>query len=237
MIRRTPAEKRHFADHGWLQTYWLFSFSHYYDPANLHHGKLCVFNDDVVQPHRGFPRHPHDEMEIISIVLNGEMTHEDSMGNRMVIKRDDVQRMSAGTGLSHSEYNEGETPVHFFQIWIYPDKAGITPAYEQKKFDPSSYRNTLLAVASGQGHSGAVSFHTDAAIFRSLLEAGHELQFETGAERKGFLYLFDGTLQVNGLSLMKGDQARIEDEEKITLSTEAGGEFILIDVPEKQRRQ
>mgnify|MGYP001812022466 FL=1 len=123
-----PANQRHFTNMGWLQTYWLFSFSNYYDPANMGHGKLRVFNDDVVRPKTGFPTHPHEEMEIITIVLKGEISHKDSMGNGGVIRAGEVQRMSAGTGLTHSEYNEADLDLHFFQIWILPDESGLPPS-------------------------------------------------------------------------------------------------------------
>lgn len=129
MIKIIPKGKRHFSDFGWLKTYWLFSFSDYFDPDNTRFGALRVFNDDIVAPGTGFPTHPHREMEIITIVLEGEITHKDSMGNKMVIRAGDVQRMSAGTGIIHSEFNLGDEPVHFYQIWIYPDEAELQPGY------------------------------------------------------------------------------------------------------------
>ena len=156
------ADNRHFSDFGWLKTYWLFSFSSYFDPHNIQFGALRVFNDDIVQPGMGFPTHPHEEMEIVTIVLDGEMTHEDSMGNRTVIRAGDVQRMSAGTGLTHSEFNLARKPVHFHQIWIFPDTAGLRPSYDQKTFAPQARRNRLCPVASGQNLPRTVTFHTDA---------------------------------------------------------------------------
>ncbi len=174
MINIIRADDRHFSDFGWLKTYWLFSFSNYYDPNNIQFGAIRVFNDDVVEPGTGFPTHPHQEMEIITIVLKGEMTHQDSMGNKTVITAGDVQRMSAGTGLTHSEFNLATEPVHFYQIWIYPDQKGLQPSYDQKRFSPNDWNNRLLPVASGLNVPGTVTFHTNATIYRCHLEAGRE---------------------------------------------------------------
>src|SRR5512137_605268 len=166
------ASHRHHSDFGWLKTYWLFSFSNYFDPRNIQFGALRVFNDDVVEPGTGFPTHPHEEMEIITTVLDGEMTHQDSMGNRTVIKAGDVQRMSAGTGLTHSEFNLAAAPVHFYQIWIFPDTKGLNPTYDQRTFSSAIFTNRLVPVASGRGIRDTVTFHTDATIYRSELKAG-----------------------------------------------------------------
>jgi redox-sensitive bicupin YhaK (pirin superfamily) len=226
-----PASQRHFTDMGWLQTYWLFSFSNYYDPANMAHGKLRVFNDDVVRPGTGFPTHPHEEMEIVTIVLKGEISHKDSMGNGGVIRAGEVQRMSAGTGLTHSEFNEADEDLHFYQVWILPDQARLAPSYEQKKFTEADFRNVLFPLASGQGKDGAVSFHTDATIYRSQLAAGRQLAHATAADRKLFIYLTAGTLQVNGETLTEKDQARLDGVDKLTLAAGKDADFILIDVP------
>jgi hypothetical protein len=217
---------------GWLQTYWLFSFSNYYDPANMGHGKLRVFNDDVVRPGTGFPTHPHDEMEIITIVLEGEISHRDSMGNGGVVRAGEVQRMSAGTGLTHSEYNEGDRDLHFYQVWILPDEKGLAPSYEQKKVDPADFTNVLFPLASGQGQAGAVSFHTDATIYRSRLEAGRQVHHQTSADRKLFVYLTTGSLRVNGETLAARDQARLDGVETLELAADRVADFILIDVPD-----
>ena len=225
------AAGRHFNDFGWLKTYWLFSFASYYDPHNLQFGALRVFNDDVVEPGTGFPTHPHEEMEIITIVLDGEMTHQDSMGNKAVIKTGDVQRMSAGTGLTHSEYNLAEKPVHFFQIWVLPDTAGLEPSYDQRSFLPNSWHNRLLPVASGQGGDDAVTFNSDATIYRCQLDAGNKLRFDNTAGRRVFIYLIAGELRVDGLALHKEDQARIDTEKPLALEAGSDADFILIDVP------
>jgi hypothetical protein len=231
MIQIIPAAKRHFSDFGWLKTYWLFSFSSYYDPSNIQFGALRVFNDDVVEPKTGFPTHPHEEMEIVTIVLSGAVTHKDSMGNQTVIKAGDVQRMSAGTGLTHSEFNLAREPVHFYQIWIYPDLPGLKPSYDQKSFSPDSWKNRLLAVASGQGLHGAVTFHTYATLYRSELDAGQKIDFKTNESRRIFIYLASGSLGVNDKTLEANDQARVDLETDLELRAEGDSSFILIDVP------
>lgn len=227
------ANQRHFKDMGWLQTYWLFSFSNYYDPANMGHGKLRVFNDDVVRPGTGFPTHPHEEMEIITIVLKGKISHKDSMGNAGVIRAGEVQRMSAGTGLTHSEYNDADRDLHFYQVWILPDVVGLPPSYEQKEFTEDDFKNVLFPLASGQNHAGAVSFHTDATIYRSRLDASRQLEHRPSSDRKLFIYLTSGRLQVNGKALADRDQARIESVDRLELKAEQDADFILIDVPDK----
>jgi len=225
------AQDRHFNDFGWLKTYWLFSFANYYDPHNIQFGALRVFNDDVVAPGTGFPTHPHEEMEIITIVLDGEMTHRDSMGNQAVIKAGDVQRMSAGTGLTHSEFNLAKQPVHFYQIWILPDLPRLEPTYDQRNFTPNQWQNRLLPIASGQGLENVVSFHTDATIYRGQLDDGNRLNFDNTAGRRVFLYLIGGELTVDGLTLYQADQARVDTEKPLCLAAGADAEFILIDVP------
>lgn len=225
------ANERHFSDRGWLKTYWLFSFSDYYDPDNIQFGALRVFNDDVVEPGTGFPTHPHREMEIITIVLAGEMTHRDSMGNVAVIKPGDVQRMSAGIGLTHSEFNLAHKPVHFYQIWIFPDRAGLEPSYDQKSYDPARWRNRLLPVASGQCKEGAVTFHTDATIYRCALDKGGEVSHPDTKGRRLFLYLTGGEAGVNGETLRTSDQARADVEEPLVIRAREASEMILIDVP------
>ena len=231
MIKIIHSNQRHFSDFGWLKTYWLFSFSDYFDPENIQFGALRVFNDDVVAPGTGFPTHPHREMEIITIVLSGAVTHADSMGNKTVIRAGDVQRMSAGTGLTHSEFNLENEPVHFFQIWIYPDEPGLSPSYDQLSFSPEQWKNRLLPVASGQGLPGVVSFHTDATVYRANFDHNHTIKFKTTDSRRLFLYLSSGALDVNGKHLRHNDQARVDLEETVTLTATGDTGFILIDVP------
>src|SRR5713101_428210 len=231
MIQVVRANKRHFTDFEWLQTYWLFSFADYYDPENIQFGALRVFNDDVVQPQSGFGTHPHEEMEIITLVLDGEVTHEDSLGNKALIRAGDVQRMSAGTGIRHSEFNRSDNPVHFYQIWIHPDRRGLVPSYDQKRFTGASRKNRLLPVASGQGLPDVVTFHTDATIYLSELEAHHSLTFEADGSRRVFLYITDGDVEALGEQLHPQDQARIDPEAPLTLTARSAASFVLIDVP------
>ena len=231
MIEIIRADRRRFSDFGWLQTYWLFSFANYFDPRNIQFGALRVFNDDVVAPGTGFPTHPHEEMEIVTLVLDGEMTHADSMGNRTVIRAGDVQRMSAGTGPMHSEYNLADRPVRFYQIWIFPDASGLEPSYDQKTFDAAQWRNRLFAVASGQGIPNAVTFHTDASIYRASLDAGRDLVFERTGGRRVFVYVTRGGLSIQGLAVGAKDQARVDVEEPLSIRAERDSEFVLIDVP------
>jgi redox-sensitive bicupin YhaK (pirin superfamily) len=214
-----------------LKTYWLFSFSNYYDPHNIQFGALRVFNDDVVAPEGGFPTHPHEEMEIVTIVLEGEMTHKDSMGNTAVIKAGDVQRMSAGTGLTHSEFNLADKPVHFYQIWFFPDQAGLEPTYDQKSYDANKWKNKLFPVASGQDLAGAVTFHTAATIYRCALDAGKKVTHDVTAGRRIFIYLTNGEMAANGVNLMAEDQARIDIDEPLVLRAVKHSDLILIDVP------
>ena len=231
MIKIIPADQRHFSDFGWLKTYWLFSFSSYYDPDNIQFGALRVFNDDVVEPGTGFPTHPHEEMEIITVVLEGEMTHEDSMGNRSVIRKGDVQRMSAGTGLTHSEFNLADEPVHFCQIWIFPDERGLSPSYDQKRFDPAAWKNRMLPVASGQGLPNTVTFHTDATLYLADLDTGRDLVFETADSRRTFVYTTAGELAINEQAVREKDQARIDAEDTIHIKALKPSSLILINVP------
>ena len=231
MIKIIKADRRHFSGFGWLKTYWLFSFSNYYDPENIQFGALRVFNDDVVQPGTGFPVHPHKEMEIVTIVLSGEITHEDSMGNTAVIKAGDVQRMSAGTGLQHSEVNRGDRPAHFFQIWFHPDTLGLEPSYEQRTFADSSWNNYICPIASGQEFKDVVTFNTDATIYRAELHSGRSIDFETDSTRRLFVYVMSGNLDINDQKLAESDQARIDAEADLQFKSEGGAQFILIDVP------
>jgi len=231
MIDIIPADRRHFTDMGWLQTYWLFSFSSYYDPENLRHGSLRVFNDDVVQPHKGFGTHPHEEMEIITLVLEGEMEHRDTMGNVITIAANDVQRMTAGTGLQHSEWNNADRPVHFFQVWILPEKRGLTPSYDQKSFQPASWNNKLTLLAGSNGPDDAVTLNTDGYFYRATLEEGYRAEYYSGDNRNQFVYLIDGSIQLNDSQLVSRDQARISGEKSLILRAKTPADVLLIDIP------
>jgi redox-sensitive bicupin YhaK (pirin superfamily) len=231
MIKTIRADERHFSDIGWLKTYWLFSFDNYYDPSNIQFGSLRVFNDDVVKGNSGFPTHPHREMEIITIMLDGEITHEDSMGNRTTIKAGEVQRMSAGTGITHSEFNRSNEPLHLYQIWIHPDERRLQPSYDQKSFSLDAQKNQLLPVASGQGVKDVVTFHTDATIYMADFDAGHTIDYEIKDARGVFVYVTQGDLGINDARLTTKDQARIHEAGKLQLEAYDKTKFILIDVP------
>lgn len=231
MLQIIEAKNRHLRDRGWLQTHWLFSFGDYYDPENISHGSLRVFNDDIVQPHSGFATHPHDEMEIISVVLDGEMTHKDSMGNEMVVRQHDVQRMTAGTGLQHSEWNNSDNIVAFFQIWILPNKKGLEPSYDQKSFSPVDWKNRLTLLASHQPDKRAVKLNSEASIFRANLDSGMEISYEPHSSHCLFLYIIEGRVLVNGLHLKRRDQLRTQDEKQIVITAKEKNDFILIDIP------
>ncbi len=232
MIKIVKAAERHFADWGWLHTYWLFSFDDYYDPHNVHFGALRVFNDDVIEPGQGFPLHPHREMEIVTLVLEGEITHEDDAGHRGVVRAGDVQRMSAGTGVRHSEYNRGAVPLHLYQIWILPHTKGLTPSYEQKSFAGVARKNKLLPLASGRSEAGAVTMHADATIYAGELAAGRELAFATAPARHLFVYVTAGALTVNDAPLDVHDQARVSGEDELNFVAREDASFVLIDVPD-----
>ncbi len=231
MIRTIKANERHFSDFDWLKTYWLFSFDTYYDENNLNFGTLRVFNDDVVEPKTGFPPHFHKEMEIVTIVLDGEVTHQDSMKNKAVIKAGDVQRMSAGTGITHSEYNWGDKPVHFYQIWIYPDQNGLRPSYEQKSFSSLLKKNTLLPVVSGQGFKDVIKMHADSTIYLAEVEKGKSIDFKSDPSRGIFVYITNGDITINGQRFKNNDQARISDESNLRFRTDEDTKLALIDVP------
>jgi quercetin 2,3-dioxygenase len=231
MIQIIKSKDRHFNDFGWLQTYWLFSFSNYYDPENISHGGLRVFNDDVVKAQKGFDTHPHEEMEIISIILDGEMVHEDTMGNKITIKKNEVQRMTAGTGLYHSERNLSDKPVHFFQIWLTPDKRGLEPSYDQKGFKSDLWQNKIKLLASDTPGEGIVSLNTEADVYRATLERGKRLDLEFHENRKPFFYMIKGKAEVNKNRIETRDQARIENESSLEIVAIDSSEFILIDVP------
>jgi redox-sensitive bicupin YhaK (pirin superfamily) len=231
MINIIKSSNRHYNDMGWLKTYWLFSFSSYYDPKNVSHGMLRVFNDDIVEAHSGFDTHPHEEMEIISIVLDGEMVHKDTMGNEIVIRKNDVQRMTAGTGLYHSEHNVSDHAVHFYQIWINPDKKDLKPSYDQIAYSPDLWKNKLALLASDKAGEGVVTLNTDASLYRAELDKSKVVRLEVGNKRKAFIYVVNGTIEVNGKRLDKTDQARISEETSLHITAIDHAELLLIDIP------
>lgn len=228
MKQLIKAAKRHFNDFGWLKTYWLFSFSNYYDPENVQFGSLRVFNDDVVEPGQGFPTHPHEEMEIVSIVWGGQLSHADSMGNAGDIGPYEVQRMSAGTGLTHSEYNNSDTPTHFYQIWFLPDERGLEPSYAQKCFKPGDRKNTLVPVASGQGHEGAVRIHVDATVYLAELDEGQAVALPESGNARTFIYVRSGGITIGEVRLKAGDQLRVAGIDANQVIADVDASFSLI---------
>lgn len=232
MIELRKSDDRGIANFGWLYSRHSFSFGHYYDPRHTGFGPLLVINEDEVQPARGFGTHGHRDMEIISYVLEGELAHKDSMGNSSVLRYGDVQRMSAGTGVTHSEFNHSEAAgVHFLQIWIEPSTKGIAPGYEEKHFDAISKRNRLRLVASPDGSNGSVVIHQDARMYASLLDKDAQITHVLQPGRRAYLHLIRGALSVNGERLQGGDAAKIEGESLITIGDAEAAEFLLFDLP------
>ncbi|HEX2951043.1 MAG TPA: pirin family protein [Armatimonadota bacterium] len=235
MIRVIKAEQRHTRNVGWLQTAWLFSFDEYYDPSNIQFGALRVFNDDTIQPGKGFPGHPHREAEIITIPLSGAITHQDNMGNTGTIPAGDVQRMTAGTGVVHAEMNTGNEPVHLYQIWFIPDTPSLPPSYAQRHFAADEWHNRLLPIASGRGLPNTVPFHTDATIFRGDFDHGVTFNYPIDNYRCIFIYLTAGSITVNGIRLATHDQARISKEQSLDIHVNETASLVLIDLPPCER--
>jgi redox-sensitive bicupin YhaK (pirin superfamily) len=231
MLQAIKSSERHLSDHGWLKSYLLFSFSDYRDPKNMEWGALRVFNDDTIGPRNGFPPHPHSEMEVVTIVLDGEITHKDGMGNEASFSSGQVQSMTAGTGVVHSEFNLGITPLHIYQLWIRPSKPKLAPSYDRKQYSLIDMKNRLLPLASGQGMKGAAKINADATVYRSELDAGKWIEFKTSPSRKLFIYLTYGRIEVNGRTLTTNDQARIENETLIKIKGKRRTDFVLVDVP------
>jgi redox-sensitive bicupin YhaK (pirin superfamily) len=231
MITLRKSSDRGHADHGWLQSQHSFSFADYYDAQHMGWGPLRVINEDRVEPGKGFGTHGHRDMEIVSYVLSGELQHKDSMGNGTLIRPGDVQRMSAGTGVRHSEFNPSPTtPVHFLQIWIEPESSGLAPEYEQKFFPSEDKRGRLRLVASRDGRDGSVTVHQQADLYASLLPAGEQLSFLLASGHLAYLHLISGGLRVNGIALETGDAARIEAEQELHMVADAAAELLLFDL-------
>jgi|SRR4051812_11268949 redox-sensitive bicupin YhaK (pirin superfamily) len=231
MMTIRKSEDRGHADHGWLDTHHTFSFADYYDRQHMGFGPLRVLNDDTVTGGEGFPPHSHRDMEIISYVLEGALEHKDSMGTGSVIRPGDVQRMSAGPGVTHSEYNASPSePVHFLQIWILPQRPGLPAGYEQKHFGEDEKRGRLRLVASPDGAEGSVRIQQDARMFATLLGGGQAVKHDLGG-RKAWVHVARGTAEVNGQTLRAGDGAAFEGEPQVSLSSADSGEVLLFDFP------
>lgn len=233
MFEIFKAEERYTANHGWLKSNFSFSFAEYYDPANLQFGPMRVLNDDFVQPLRGFGAHPHREMEIVSIVLKGQLKHEDSTGETTITTFGGIQRMSAGTGVVHSEVNpSGTEEVNFLQLWFLPEKAGLTPSYEKTEFDPEKLKNNLLPVVSKKSGENTAFIHQDLTIYLADLENGKEITFEQEQGRRIFFFVIEGNLTINeDWTLNKRDSARILEQPVLKITANHEARFMLIDLP------
>ena len=232
MINVRNAAKRGTADFGWLESRHTFSFGDYYDPKQMGFGSLRVINEDRVSPGKGFGVHGHRDMEIISYVIEGALEHKDSIGTGSVIRPGDVQVMSAGTGIRHSEFNHSPTePVHFLQIWVVPDREGITPRYEQKTFPDTEKRGRLCLVGSADGRDGSVVIHQDVELFATLLSTGKQVTHAFRAGRKGWLQIVRGVAVMNGHDLGAGDGVAVQEEPALTVrARDVGTEILVFDL-------
>ena len=232
MLIKRLSQERGYADHGWLQSFHSFSFADYYDPNFMGFGPLRVINEDKVAPGMGFGTHGHKNMEIISYVLDGELAHKDSMGNVQAILPNEVQRMSAGTGVMHSEFNHShKQTTHFLQIWIQPHTLGIEPSYEQTFFDPSEKRGKLRLIASPNGESGSVTIHSNTKVFAALIDKDESISYSLNTDRATYIHVIRGDVHINNEQFTSGDAAMIADESVITLNQGHNAEILLFDLP------
>jgi hypothetical protein len=233
MITLRKSQDRGFADHGWLQSYHSFSFAGYYDPEHMGFGNLRVINEDRIAPGTGFGTHGHRDMEIISYVLSGELAHRDTLGNVKGIPPGDVQRMSAGSGVMHSEFNHAkDRTTHFLQIWIQPNVTGVEPSYEQKRFADEEKRGKLRLVASSDGAQGSVRLNADARMYAGLFDGAEQASLALDANRPVYVHLVRGELSVNGKRLAGGDAARLQGEQQLTLSQGKDAEVLVFELTE-----
>ncbi|MCW5612942.1 MAG: pirin family protein [Rubrivivax sp.] len=231
MITLRKSAERGYADHGWLKSFHSFSFADYFDPAHMGVGNLRVINEDRIAPGTGFGTHGHRDMEIVSYVLDGALAHKDSMGNDGVIRPGDVQRMSAGTGVRHSEFNHAaDAPTHFLQIWVLPARSGIAPGYEQKHFDAAAKRGRLALVASPDGAEGSVTIHADARLRAGLFDGAERAELALDPGRITYVHVARGSLRVNDRTLAAGDAARIEQEDRLVLEGGQAAEVLVFDL-------
>jgi quercetin 2,3-dioxygenase len=231
MLTLRRSGERGYADHGWLKSFHSFSFANYFDPQHMGFGNLRVINEDRIAPGTGFGTHGHRDMEIISYVLSGELAHKDTLGNIKAIPPGDVQRMSAGTGVQHSEFNHAkDQTTHFLQIWIEPNVTGIAPSYEQKTFREQGKRGRLQLVASPDGAEDSVLIHADARAYAGLFNGGESFRLALQPSRKGYVHVVRGELEVNGQRLVAGDAAKLEGEPKVTLSAGKNAEVLVFDL-------
>jgi redox-sensitive bicupin YhaK (pirin superfamily) len=232
MLRIRRADDRGHFNHGWLDTYHTFSFGDYYDPEQMGFRVLRVINEDRVAPGQGFGMHGHRDMEIVTLVLEGQLEHRDSLGSGEVLRPGELQRMTAGTGIRHSEFNpSADEPVHLYQIWLLPERAGLPPSYEQRAFAVSEKKNRLQLVASRDGRDGSLTMYQDAAIYLATLEPGSEIRHEIPAGRHAWLQVLRGDLEANGTPLGTSDAAAVSDEAELLIRSVHGAEIMLFDLP------
>ncbi len=232
MLTVRKAEERGHANHGWLDTWHTFSFADYQDPRHMGYGPLRVINDDKVQPGQGFGTHGHRDMEIITYVLEGALEHKDSMGNGSIIRPGNVQRMSAGTGVRHSEFNPSrDKGVHLLQIWIEPNITGVKPSYEEKQFGTAEKKGQLRLIASPDGRKGSVTIHQDATVYASMLDGSDTVAHRLAPGRRAYVHVARGAVKVNGVELKGGDGAKIVDVAMIELTNARAAEVLLFDLP------
>ncbi|MBM3358211.1 MAG: pirin family protein [Betaproteobacteria bacterium] len=228
---RKSTERGH-ANHGWLESFHSFSFADYHDPAHMGFGPLRVINEDWVQPGQGFGMHGHRDMEIITYILEGALEHKDSMGNGSVIRPGSVQRMSAGTGVMHSEFNPSRTePVHLLQIWIEPSAKGVNPGYEEKDFGTREKQGRLRLIASPDGRDGSVTIHQDACVYSTVLDGAHRVVHRLAPGRRAYVHVAGGTVELNGMPLESGDGVKISDVSRLDFSGAKRAELLLFDLP------
>ena len=231
MITIRKSDERGHADHGWLDTRYTFSFSDYYDPEFMGFRDLRVINEDFVEADQGFPKHGHRDMEIITYLISGELSHRDSLGNGETIHPNEVQRMTAGTGVLHSEFSSPMDKTHLLQIWILPEQNRLTPSYEQKRFSPEEKQGQLRLIASRGGTDGSVHINQDVKLYASVLKNGEEVSLDLATGRHAWVQLITGSLDVNGVMLAAGDGAAISEETKLAILPRAdNSEFLLFDL-------
>jgi quercetin 2,3-dioxygenase len=231
MVTVRKAQERGHLDHGWLNTYHTFSFASYHDPRQMGFRSLRVMNEDFVAPGRGFGQHPHENMEIVTYVLEGALEHRDSLGNGEVLSAGEFQRMSAGTGILHSEFNPSDSQrVHLYQIWLFPDRQGIQPSYEQKRFADAALRNRLGLVASPDAAAASLSIQQDARIYLARLDDGREVRHELAAGRGAWLQVLRGGVKLGTVELATGDGAAITDQSLLTIEANGSAEVMLFDL-------
>lgn len=231
MLEIIESDSRGSADHGWLRAKHTFSFAEYQNPERVQFGTVRVINEDRIAPGKGFGTHPHRDMEIVTYVIDGAIAHKDSMGNGTVIEAGEIQRMTAGTGVQHSEFNHSQDKeLHLLQIWIYPEKNGLEPGYEQTRFPREAKLNRLRLVGSRDGRDGSITIHQDVDLYASVLEAGNQVSLDLRPDRKVFVQVVEGDITVNGQQLSAGDGAQIEDERALQISAVTEAEFLVFDM-------